>query len=133
MELDVLNEQVDVIMEEVSEIKKRHNDELKPYGDKIEALNELFLDGKLFDTNGTVVKKGMIIRDSKGYNYTVLRRYQQRLWRFLGNAQVEILKVGGKRSINISTSELKGYKVIPEKFFETEMEDINDQYEGDWK
>lgn len=133
MELDVLNEQVDVIMEEVSEIKKRHNEELKPYGDKIEALNELFLDGKLFDINGTVVKKGMIIKDSNGSNYTVLRRYQQRLWRFLGNAQVEILKVGGKRSINISASELKEYKIIPEKSFEAEMEDINDQYEGDWK
>lgn len=119
MELDVLNEKVDVIMEEVSEIKKRHNDELKPYGDKIETLNELFLDGKLFDANGIVVQKGMIIRDSKGSNYTVLRRYQQRLWRFLGNAQVDILKDGGKRSINVSARELKEYKIIPNKSFES--------------
>lgn len=121
MELDVLNKRVEAIMEEVSEIKKRHNNELKPYDDKIEALNELFLDGKLFDINGTVVKNGMVISDSKGSNYKVLRRYQQRLWRFLGNAQIEVLKVGGEKSINISASELKEYKIICENPFETEM------------
>lgn len=112
MELKELNERAASIMKEVSEIKERHNAELKPHYDDIESLNSLFCDSKLLDSNGNTVKAGMILRDKKGTYFTVLRRYQQCFCEFLGNVQVEILKTGGKRSINVHYSELTDYTIV---------------------
>lgn len=114
MELTELNKQAASIMKEVEEIKSRHNVELKPYYNKIESLNSLFCDSKLLDSNGNIVKEGMILRDKKGDNFTVLRRYQQCFCEFLGNVQVEILKTGGRRSINVHYRELADYTIVPQ-------------------
>ena len=91
MELEILNQKVIEVIANIDTIKARHEIELKPYRDKIEALNEEFLNSKLIDMKGAIIRAGMIIKDDKGVEYKVLRRYQQKLFGFLGNAQLEVL------------------------------------------
>lgn len=111
MDLSELNERVSSIVVEINKIKEHYHQKIKPYEEKIESLNEEYLDGLLRDSDGNVIKKGMKIFDAKGNTYIVLRRYQQHLFNYLGNAQLEVLKSGNKRSINISYRELVDYKI----------------------
>ena len=111
MEKKELNEKAHCIVVEIDKIKEVHTAELKPYRDKLDELNESFLDGKLLDKNGDVVKVGMLIQDSKNKEFKVLRRFQQCFFEFMGNAQVEVLKIGGKRSVNVHYRDLAEYTI----------------------
>ena len=115
MTLEELNEQVNSIMLEMREIKKRHTAELKPYDDKIDMLNMSFIDSLLLDKNGDVIQRGMIIRDEKNKEFEVIGKTQQCLFQYLGNAIATVLPIGKKRPVKIHHREISNFTIVPGK------------------
>lgn len=113
MTIDELNNKSQEILCVITDIKRRHSDELKPYNDNLIQLNEQFLDENLLDCEGQIVHAGMYIRHNQsGKEYEVLKRYQQCFVQYLNNPRVVVLKKDGKRTIEISGKELKEYTII---------------------
>lgn len=113
MTIDELNNKSQEILSKISDIKRKHSDELKPYENDLKQLNEQFLDENLLDSTGQIVRVGMFIRHNKSMKeYEVLKRYQQCFVQYLNNPRVVVLKKDGKRTIEISGKELKEYTII---------------------
>lgn len=113
MTIDELNNKSQEILSVITDIKRRHSDELKPYNDNLLQLNEQFLDENLLDCAGQIVRVGMYIRHNQNMKeYEVLKRYQQCFMQYLNNPRVVVLKKDGKRTIEISGKELKEYTII---------------------
>lgn len=116
MTIDELNNKSQEILSEISDIRKRHSDELKPYNDNLIQLNEQFLDENLLDCEGQIVRVGMYIcHNQSRKEYEVLKRYQQCFVQYLDNPRVVVLKKDGKRTIEISRKELKEYMIIKQE------------------
>ena len=81
------------------------------YKQKIAQLEESFLDKWLVDSTGRPVSKGMVI-EKNGKRFKVLNRYQQCIFRYLGNARVSVLPEGKKRTLDISPSELVEFTIV---------------------
>ena len=77
----------------------------------IAQLEESFLDKWLVDSTGRPVSKGMVI-EKNGKRFKVLNRYQQCIFRYLGNARVSVLPEGKKRTLDISPSELVEFTIV---------------------
>lgn len=112
MTIDELNREASEIYAEINELEKRFYTDKKPHEDKIEALNEQYLDERLKDVNGDTIKVGMVIVDKQNKHYSVTRRHQQCLFQFLGNAQVKALPNGKKKEISIGYRELADYIIL---------------------
>lgn len=112
MTIDELNSKASEIYGEINELEKRFYADKKPFKDKIEALNEQYLDERLKDSSGETIKVGMVIVNKQNKHYSVTRRYQQCLFQFLGNAQVGALPEGKKKEISLSYTELADYTIL---------------------
>jgi len=111
MTIDELNDNVQVILAEMTIIKEKHKAELAPFNDKIDSLNESFLDENLLDKNGETVSVGMTIMKNK-IEYKVIRRYQQCLFHFLGNCRVVCTTEGKKKYVDIYSHHLNEFEII---------------------
>lgn len=112
MTIDELNCKASEIYSEITKIEERFYADKKPFTDKIDALNEQYLDDMLKDSNGETIKVGMVIADPQNKQYNVTRRYQQCLFQFLGNAQVETIPDGKKKKVSLGYSELTNYTIV---------------------
>lgn len=112
MTIDELNCEVSEIYADINELEKRFYADKEPFTDKIEALNEQYLDERLKDSSGETIKVGMVIVDKQNKHYSVTRRHQQYFFQFLGNAQVKALQNGKKKEISIGYRDLTDYTIL---------------------
>lgn len=106
-----LTSKVAAIINEIKTIETRILVETDPLKHKIIELEDNFLDKYLKDSSGQTVRKGMVI-EKNGKKFKVLRRSQQRIFRYLGNAMVEVLPEGKKRKMEICHNELHEYTIV---------------------
>lgn len=106
-----LTKEVDAIHSEIKAIENSYEKQIAPFKQKITQLEESFLDKWLVDSTGRPVRKGMVI-ERDGKRFKVLDRYQQILFRYLGNPRVSVLPEGKKRTIEIYPYELVEFTVV---------------------
>lgn len=53
-----------------------------------------------------------MVIEKNGKRFKVLNRYQQCIFRYLGNARVSVLPEGKKRTLDISPSELVEFTIV---------------------
>lgn len=106
-----LTEDVRTIYSKIKVFEDEHKIKIAPLKDEIEKLEQSFLDKYLIDSAGKPVKKGMTI-DKEGKRYSVLDRYQQCIFQYLGNARVSALPEGKKRTVDIFPDELSEYTIV---------------------
>lgn len=104
----------------LQEIKDEIKNISEPFYDKIEKLEQEYLDKYLVDCNGRTIKEGDVIINNKiGIMYKVVRRFQQILFQYLGNPRVLVLKyykgkIVGKKEWSLFPEDLKEYTVKDE-------------------
>ena len=108
---ELLTKSVLAIMDKKKAIEARYKEETAPLDQEIRELENAFLDKYLIDSTGKPVQKGMIL-EKEGKRYRVLNRYQQRIMRYLGNAQVSALPDGKKRTVYIGAGEIQDYTIV---------------------
>lgn len=106
-----LTKDVRAIYSEIEVFENSYKRQIAPLKQKIAQLEESFLDKWLVDSNGKPVWKGMII-ERDGERFEVINRYQQYLFRYLGNPRVTVLPKGKKRALNIFPSELVEFTIV---------------------
>lgn len=88
-----LTKKVQAIYSEIKVFEDAYKKQIAPLKQKIAQLEESFLDKWLVDSTGRPVSKGMVI-EKNGKRFKVLNRYQQCIFRYLGNARVSVLPEG---------------------------------------
>jgi len=111
MQVSKLNSEVQAILAEASIIKEKHKAELAPFDNRIDELNEQFMDSQLLDKNGATVKKGMTIK-CNGIEYLVIRRFQQSLFQFLGNPRVVCTTEKKKKPVEFHPHHLVEFEIV---------------------
>ncbi|WP_129615550.1 xylulose kinase [Bacteroides cellulosilyticus] len=106
-----LTEDVQAIYSEIRVFEDAYKKQVAPLKQKIAQLEESFLNKWLVDSTGRPVCKGMVI-EKDGKRFQVLNRYQQCIFRYLGNARVSVLPEGKKRTIDIFPFELAEFTIV---------------------
>ena len=106
-----LTKDVQAIYSEIKVFEDSYKKQIAPLKQKIAQLEESFLDKWLVDSTGKPVCKGMVI-EKDGKRFKVLHRYQQFLFRYLGNPRVSVLPEDKKRMIDIVPSELVEFTIV---------------------
>lgn len=106
-----LTNKVAAIISKIKTIEARINVETAPLRQEIKELEDDFLDKYLKDSSGQPVCEGMVI-EKDGKKFKVLGRHQQWLFKYLGNARVNVLPEGKKRTIEIWHNELQEYTIV---------------------
>ncbi len=106
-----LTKKVQAIYSEIKVFEDAYKKQIAPLKQKIAQLEESFLDKWLVDSTGRPVSKGMVI-EKNGKRFKVLNRYQQCIFRYLGNARVSVLPEGKKRTLDIFPSELVEFTIV---------------------
>lgn len=106
-----LTNKVAAIIDKIKSIEARINVETAPLRQEIKELEDNFLDKYLKDSSGQPVRKGMVI-EKDGKKFKILNRYQQCIFKYLGNARVNVLPEGKKRTIEIWHNELLEYTIV---------------------
>lgn len=90
----------------------------QPYEKRIKQKEQEYLDKFLVDCNGNSIHTGdVLINNLTGESFKVVDRFQQKLFHYLGNPRVVVVKLNkkgepGKKEFSIFTSELQScYKI----------------------
>lgn len=124
---EILTEKVDELIKlrddstrsisiEINRLLEERKKMIEPFQKKIEELKDEYLDKYLKDSSDNPVRVGDVIA-KKSVKYKVLDRYQQRLFRYLGNPRVEVKKYnkdGELKGVIISlySEDLKNYTKV---------------------
>ncbi len=106
-----LTKEVQAIHSEMKIFEDAYKKEIAPLKQKIVQLEEDFLNRWLVDSTGRPVCKGMTL-EKDGKRFKVVDRYQQYLFRYLGNARVSVLPEGRKQTLDIFPSELVEFTIV---------------------
>lgn len=120
-EVEAVKKEMEIVLapynRKLQEIKDKIKNISDPFYDKVEKLEQEYLDKYLVDCNGKTIKEGDIIINNKiGIMYKVVRRFQQVLFQYLGNPRVLVLKyykgkTVGKKEWALFPEDLKEYTV----------------------
>ena len=124
---EILTEKVDELIKlrddstrsisiEINRLLEERKKMIEPFQKKIEELKDEYLDKYLKDSSDNPVRVGDVIA-KKSVKYKVLDRYQQRLFKYLGNPRVEVKKYnkdGELKGVIISlySEDLKNYTKV---------------------
>lgn len=130
------SEEAKRLEEEVLSIKQEMESELTPYRMKLQEIqNEIarisqpyekrikqkeqeYLDKFLVDCNGNSIHTGdVLINNVTGESFKVVDRFQQKLFHYLGNPRVVVVKLNkkgeaGKKEFSIFPNELQTYYTL---------------------
>lgn len=106
-----LTKDIQAIYSEIKVFEDAYKKQIAPLKQKIAQLEKSFLDKWLVDSTGRPVSKGMVI-EKNGKRFKVLNRYQQCIFRYLGNARVSVLPKDKKRPLDIFSSELVEFTIV---------------------
>lgn len=90
----------------------------QPYEKRIKQKEQEYLDKFLVDCNGNSIHTGDVLIDNvTGESFKVVDRFQQKLFHYLGNPRVVVVKLNkkgeaGKKEFSIFPNELQTYYTL---------------------
>lgn len=90
----------------------------QPYEKRIKQKEQEYLDKFLVDCNGNSIHTGdVLINNLTGESFKVVDRFQQKLFHYLGNPRVVVVKLNkkgeaGKKEFSIFPNELQTYYTL---------------------
>lgn len=100
------------------EIHNEMNSISQPYEKRIKQKEQEYLDKFLVDCNGNIIHTGdVLINNVTSDSFKVVNRFQQKLFNYLGNPRVVVVKLNkkgeaGKKEFSIFPNELKAYYTL---------------------
>ena len=100
------------------EIHNEMNRISQPYEKRIKQKEQEYLDKFLVDCNGNIIHTGdVLINNVTSDSFKVVNRFQQKLFNYLGNPRVVVVKLNkkgesGKKEFSIFPNELKAYYTL---------------------
>lgn len=100
------------------EIHNEMNRISQPYEKRIKQKEQEYLDKFLVDCNGNIIHTGdVLINNVTSDSFKVVNRFQQKLFNYLGNPRVVVVKLNkkgeaGKKEFSIFPNELQTYYTL---------------------